>query len=156
MADVTLKLTLGNFSVEVTGPAEYAEKKLEELVNKYVGAGRQLPPEEKRLPVKTEKAGKKLTATEFLKQVAHKTQYERAMVLGYYLEQMKAQESFLTTEVGQLGREAKRPFGNISDIVSKLVSRGLMMSAGDKEGQRAYTLTASGEEYVESMPEAKS
>lgn len=156
MADVTLKLTLGNFSVEVTGPSEYAEKKLEELVNKYVGAGRQLPPEERRSPVKAEKAGKKLTATEFLKQVAHKTQHDRAMALGYYIEKVDAQGSFITNELGQLGKEAKRPFGNISDIVSKLLSRGLMMSAGDKEGQRAYTLTASGEEYVESMYEAKS
>lgn len=36
MADVTLKLTIGTFSVEVSGPSEYADKKLEELVGRYL------------------------------------------------------------------------------------------------------------------------
>jgi hypothetical protein len=30
-----------------------------------------------------------------------------------------------------------------------------MMSSGDKEGHRSYSLTASGEEYVEAMMEPK-
>ena len=32
---------------------------------------------------------------------------------------------------------------------------GLMMNSGDEDGQPAYVLTASGEEYVNSMSERK-
>jgi DNA-binding MarR family transcriptional regulator len=87
--------------------------------------------------------------------VAHKNQTDRGLVLGYYLEHMTGQPSFTTSELGELGIQTRQPFSNISDIVSRLVSRGLMMSSGDKEGQRAYSLTASGEEYVESTIDTK-
>lgn len=32
---IVLKVQIGNFSVEVTGSAEYAEKKLDDLIQKY-------------------------------------------------------------------------------------------------------------------------
>ena len=64
---------------------------------------------------------------------------------------MDAQPSFTTTELKELGKQAKYSFTNISDSVAGLVGRGLMMSAGEKESHRAYTLTATGEEYAESL-----
>jgi hypothetical protein len=36
MANVTLKLSIGTFSAEVSGPEKYAEKKLEDLIAKYL------------------------------------------------------------------------------------------------------------------------
>ena len=35
MADVTVKLAIGNFSVEVTGGKDYVDKKVEELVTRF-------------------------------------------------------------------------------------------------------------------------
>jgi len=78
------------------------------------------------------------------------------MALAYYLERVEQMQSFTTGELNDKAREARYPFGNVSDVVYKLASRGLMMSAGDKEGARAYALTASGEQYVESMLESAS
>jgi len=154
MPDVTIKLGIGSFSVEVTGPADYAEKKLEELVGRYLGPARSGSAELQGAPV-LEQGGKKLSAGEFLKKASHKNQTDRALVFGYYVERMTSQPRFTTTELGTLGLETKHPFSNISDAVARLVSRGLMMSSGEKENQRAYALTASGEEYVESMLERK-
>lgn len=155
MSDVTLKLTMGSFSVEVTGPEEYADKKLEELVSKYLGAVKAAGPEARTPPTLLGQGGKKLAPAEFLRKLPHKNQPDRATALAYYLEKFDGQPSFTTGELGTLGQTAKSPFGNISDVVAKLVSRGLMMSAGDREGQRAYALTASGEEYVESLLESQ-
>lgn len=150
MSDVTIKLSMGSFAVEVTGPAEYAEKKVEELVGRYFGAGKTNIAETTSVTNALGAGGKQVSAAEFLRKVGHKNQTDRGLVLGYYLEHMKSQSNFTTSELGGLGIEVKQPFTNISDIVSRLVSRGLMMSSGEKEGQRAYALTASGEEYVES------
>ncbi len=155
MENVTLKLTIGSFSVEVTGPPEYAEKKLEELVARYLTSTKPPASEARQAPTLLGKEGKKLAPTEFLKKVPHKNQSDRALALAYYLEKLEGVSSFTTTEIGDWGRNVKYPFGNVSDVVSNLVSRGLMMSAGEKEGLRAYALTATGEEYVESLLEAK-
>jgi hypothetical protein len=155
MADVTIKLSIGSFAVEVTGPSEYAEKKVEDLVGRYFGPSRATAAEQPSAPNPLEQGGKKLSAAEFLRRVAHKNQTDRGLILGFYLERMTGQSSFTTSELGDLGVQTKQPFSNISDIVSRLVSRGLMMTSGTKEGQRAYALTASGEEYVESMIDTK-
>ena len=96
-----------------------------------------------------------MAAAEFLRKAGHKNQSDRALTLADYLEKLDAKPSFTTTELGEMGKTVKYPFTNISDTVAKLVSRGLMMSSGDKDGQRAYALTASGEEYIESLIELK-
>jgi hypothetical protein len=40
MADVTVKLAIGNFSVEVTGEQAYVDKKVEELVSRFLSRRR--------------------------------------------------------------------------------------------------------------------
>src|SRR5208337_4273512 len=105
--------------------------------------------------VQVETGGKKTSAAEFVKKSTAKNQIDRALVLGYFLEKIEGLSGFTSTELANLGRETKNPFTNASDAVAKLAGRGLMMSAGDKEGQRAYALTASGEAYVEALIEVK-
>ena len=153
MADVTLKVTIGAVSVEVTGPQEYADKKLDELIGKYLTATKPGSPEIRPAPIPLEAGGKRLSVGEFMRKITSKNQTDRALALGYYLEKVEGIASFTTGELVDKGKEAKYPFGNISDVVAKLAARGLMMSAGDKESMRAYALTASGEEVVESMLE---
>src|SRR5580704_1948976 len=128
MSDVTIKLSMGSFAIEVTGPAEYAEKKVEELVGRYFAAGKTAAADTTSAASPLGAAGKPVSAAEFLKKVGQKNQTDRGLVLGYYLEHMRSQPSFTTSGLGDLGIEVKQPFSNISDIVSRLVSRGLMMS----------------------------
>jgi hypothetical protein len=157
MADVTVKLTVGNVSIEVSGDSEYVNPKFEELVSRFLSSLRPGISSESSVSVSAsrEPGAKKTSPAEFLKQSIAGNQVDRALLLGYYLEQTQGVKSFTSTELGQLGKEAKQPFANPSDIVAKLTARGLMMSAGDKEGQRAYALTASGETYAESMLQPK-
>jgi hypothetical protein len=153
MANVTLKLSIGNFSVEVSGPTKYAEKKLEDLIGKYLsssvksGASESISSTASSLQPSAGK--KKRSTSEILKRAGNQT--DRALLLGYYVEKVDSQPSFTTSELKELGKQAKYPFTNISDSVATLVGRGLMMSAGEKEGHRAYTLTATGEEYADSL-----
>jgi len=158
MADVTIKLAIGNFSVEVTGDSAYVDKKVEELVSRFLSS--RIPSisgESMASPsaVPLEAGGKRTSPAEFLKQSSAKNQMDRALLLGYYFEKSAGVSSFTSSELGHLGKEAKQPFTNPSDIVAKLTARGFMMSAGDKENQRAYALTASGETYIETLLESK-
>lgn len=153
MANVTLKLSIGTFSAEVTGPAQYAEKKLEELVAKYLSSSVRSGSSDSSsssASLRQPSSGKKkLSPSEIAKRAGNQT--DRALLLAYYMEQLERQPSFTTTELRELGRQAKQSFTNISDTVAGLVGRGLMMSAGEKDAHRAYTLTATGEEYAESL-----
>ena len=152
MANVTLKLSIGSFSVEVSGPEKYAERKLEDLIAKYLSSSVKSGPSDLSASPSSSlqpSAGKKRSPSEVLRHAGNQT--DRALLLGYYLEKVDSQPSFTTTELRELGKQAKYSFTNISDSVAGLVGRGLMMSAGEKEGHRAYTLTATGEEYAESL-----
>jgi hypothetical protein len=169
MADVTVKLALGNFSVEVTGEAEYVDKKIDDLVSRYLSwrpssgaaaaaaAAAAEPASGAGAPATAVVAAtaKQISPAEFVKQSAAKNQADRALILGYYLEKMAGSAGFTSSELVDLGRQIKQPFTNASDSVAKLTGRGLMMSAGNREGQRAYALTASGEAYVESLLESE-
>ncbi len=156
MSDVTVKLAVGNFSVEVSGEKEYVDKKIDELATRFLSSWKSASSEPAAAaggPLET--GGKKTSPAEFLKRATAKNQSDRALLLGYYLERFAGTSSYTSPEIGQLGKDAKQPFANPSDTVAKLTARGLMMSAGDKEGTRAYALTASGEAYVESLLEVK-
>lgn len=163
MADVTVKLTLGNFSVEVTGEAEYVDKKIDDLVSRYLSwrpsaAAAAAEPASGGGALATAEVAataKQISPAEFVKKSAASNQADRALILGYYLEKMAGSVGFTSSELVDLGRQIKQPFTNASDSVAKLTGRGLMMSAGNKEGQRAYALTASGEAYVESLLESE-
>lgn len=156
MSDVTIKLTVGAFSAEVTGPAEWAENKMDDLVAKHFGSARSSTGEARSTQILQESVGKQLSPGEFVKKSTARTQNDQALLLGYYLEKVRGIASFTSGDLATIGKEIKRPFGNPSDVVAKLTSRGLVMSAGDKDGDRAYALTASGEEFVESLLEPKS
>jgi len=153
MANVTLRLSIGNFSVEVSGPTKYAEKKLEELIAKYLSSsiksGTSDSSSSNVSALKPSSGKKKPAPSEILKRAGNQT--DRALLLGYYMEKVDSEPSFTTSELRDLGKQSKYSFTNISDSVAGLVGRGLMMSAGEKDGHRAYTLTATGEEYAESL-----
>jgi hypothetical protein len=155
MPDVTVKLTIGSFSVEVSGEPDFVNKKFEELVSRFLTGSSPSTAEMATPAVALETSGKRTSPAEFLKQAAAKSQFDRALLLGYYLEKTQGVSSFTSAEITQLGQEAKQPFANSSDAIAKLTGRGLMMSAGDKDGKRAFALTASGEAYVEGLVATK-
>jgi hypothetical protein len=155
MADVTIKLMIGNFSVEVTGPSDYVDKKFEELAGRFLASWKSPTISEGRIAEPASEAGKQISPAEFLKKRNTKNQSDRALMLAYYLEKVQHVENFTSTELQEMGKDVRDPFGNISDVVAKLTARGLMMSAGEKEGQRAYALTVSGETYIEESLEQK-
>lgn len=153
MEKVTLKVQYGNFSIEVTGPEEYAEKKLADLLKKY-GNMSSLP--EGGSNAGPSKPSKLLSPSEFIKQISPKAQSDRALILGYYLEKYQNKENFSNAELAEINKNAKQPtFTNLSDTVANLVQQGLMMGAGQNESKRLYALTTTGEDTVEAFIKAK-
>lgn len=93
---------------------------------------------------------KKLSAKEFLLTKNIKTDLHKTLALAFYLERMGGMSSFNVNDLADAYRSAKekRP-GNLSDTIGKNMARGLLMGASEKDGKKAWTLTVTGEKFIE-------
>lgn len=114
-------------------------KKLEELI--AVLANLPTPPVQK----------KDLSPREFLLEKQAKSQTQKVVLLGYFLEKYRNMTSFDVADLEGIFRAAKEPLPkNINDLVNKNVSRGLLMEAAERKGhKKCWNLTSSGERFVE-------
>jgi len=152
-SDVTIRVRVGDSEIEVTGPKSYVEKKIDEFLKKpYVAAGT-TGPAPAAIPVgQTDPLVKKLSPAQFFNKCNPKTDNERVLLGGFYLEQFGKFQNFTAAEVRDQIREAKRqPPKNVNDAVNQNIKKGLLMSAGDRENKRVFVLTSDGEEEVKEM-----
>ncbi len=151
-SNVTMRVRVGEYEIEVTGPSDFVERKVAEFIKQQ----RSLPPvppsvdEKPRLSDSEPPIRGSRSEAQFFRQLAPQTDVDRALGAGYYLEKIKGYDSFTAAEVRDTIRAAKtQPPKNPSDVIAKNIKKGLIMSAGDKDGKMAYVLTTDGEEYVD-------
>jgi hypothetical protein len=106
-----------------------------------------LSPENKSATV----GRKKISTKEFLMTKNLKSELQKTLVLGYYLEHIEGFSSFNIDDLViafQYAKE-KKPV-NINDVAGKNVARGFFMEAPEKkDSKKAWVLTSTGEKYVE-------
>ncbi|HEV2137657.1 MAG TPA: hypothetical protein VGR53_02330 [Nitrososphaerales archaeon] len=93
---------------------------------------------------------KKLSIREFMLQKGVSTDTDKVVVLGSYLERFTSMQSFNIADLETAFREAREPVPkNINETVNKNIRKGYIMEAGEKDGKKAWTLTNSGESFVD-------
>lgn len=91
-----------------------------------------------------------ISAKEFLRQKAPKTDVERAMCLAYYLAHYKDVPSFKNADIAKLNTEAaQRKFANTAYTVNNASTTGYFVAAPGGSKQ----LSSVGEQYVEALPD---
>lgn len=105
-------------------------------------------------PAEPERKVRKLSIKEFLLSKNPRSDVERTLVIGAYLEGFERLNSFNTKDVGAGFRRAKEKVpANIADMIQKNVAKGYMDLAEEaKDNLKAYYLTNSGEKTVNQMP----
>jgi hypothetical protein len=128
--------------------AETLEQRLLELEERVANLEKMRPS--LRTEHVTPPAQKKISAKEFLLTKDLKTEVQKTLVLGYYLEYVEGIASFNTDDLAAVFQSAKekRP-KNMNDAVNRNVARGLLMEVGKKDSKKAWILTTTGEKYVE-------
>ncbi len=94
---------------------------------------------------------KKISVKEFLMTKELKTDTQKTLALGYYLEHLESMLSFNIDDLvaGFQAAKEKRP-QNMNDVVNKNIARGFLMDAAEKkDNKKAWVLTSTGEKYVE-------
>ena len=95
---------------------------------------------------------KRISPKEFLIAKKPRSGAEKTLVLAYYLEKHRGVSPFTIRDLRQIFMEAKEPIPkNLNDKVNLNIRRGLIMEVGKKNGLKAWTLTNSGEDYVETV-----
>ena len=89
-----------------------------------------------------------------IKKFGPSTHVERALVIGYHLEQHIVQENFTIDDIKSGYRTAKlKEPANMSDVLANAGERGLMRRDGEEEGLQLWMLTLDGEQTVEEVIE---
>lgn len=89
-----------------------------------------------------------------VKEYEPSTHVERALVIGYHLEQM-GNENFSINEIQHGYRDAKlKEPANMSDVLGRAGEQGMMRRDGEENGLQMWILTLEGEQMVEEGIEA--
>lgn len=96
--------------------------------------------------------GKSLSIREFIQQLELKKHTDISLAFGYYLEKHQGVAEFTPADINNCYYEAKLEASNTSQMIIQNIKRGYLMASkkrGEK-GKNRYTLTSSGEKFVES------
>ena len=150
----TYRLRFGEFEVE--GDKDFVL----EMVKRYGPHGDSAPitsekekkGHEKRSSLPPPTAGKSLSIREFIQRMDLKKHTDISLAFGYYLEKHQGVAEFTPADINNCYYEAKLEASNTSQMIIQNIKRGFLMASkktGDKAKNR-YTLTSSGEKFVES------
>ena len=98
------------------------------------------------------KARKKTAIKEFLLENPPPDDIRRTLAVGYFLENNEGMSSFTNANLLQGYSDAKEsPPSNISVNIGHCIKQGHLMEANEKKNnKKAYVVTRSGEQFVES------
>jgi hypothetical protein len=96
--------------------------------------------------------GKSVSIREFIQQLDLKKHTDITLAFGFYLEKYQGVSEFSAADVNNCYYEAKLEASNTSQMFILNIKRGYLMASkknNEKKGNR-YTLTGSGEKFIES------
>jgi len=164
--DLHLRVSLGDVTVEVEGPVDVAETWFESLREDYLGGidsefveaaanGGTTPGNgSSSTQFDTDhtpgtSSAKSRSLTEFYRTVDTPTKQDSALIVGWYLEYHQEQDNFTKSEIEEKAKDAKISLGaNLSRDISNQVEDGHIERVSERDGQGAFHLTLSGEDYV--------
>jgi len=149
-SDVTMRIRVGDNELEVSGPQDFVKTQITEFLanQKKVGNLDTAKPtaREARSTDKTQ------SSAQFIRQANAKTDVDRVLAFGFYLEKYKNSQGFTSAEIREGLKEARQnPPKNTNDAINANIKKGLIMPAGDKDKMRAFVLTSDGEDAVNEM-----
>lgn len=152
-----LKIVTGTNEFEAEGDKAFVLDMLKRFGP--ASAGTSLPPSkpsevrsgDKKGLVTASSTGKTVSIREFIQQFDLKKQTDITLAFGYYLEKHTGVSEFTAADINNCYYNAKMESSNTSQMIVQNIKRGYMMTSKKKaeKGTLRYTLTGSGEKFVE-------
>jgi hypothetical protein len=145
-----IRIKRGDFEIEVEGEKEFVEKKFQELIDSspFPKISQPLTSPPKQVFDNTSKT---LSLREFIDQFNTKAHMDYILLIAYYLEKYRSQESFTVTEIKGAYSEMREKLTNAGPFINQNVKKGYLMEAPSKEGVKkaTYSLTRKGMQFIE-------
>lgn len=156
----TIELRIGDVGLSVSGSEDFVEEHFYDLYEKHgfdeaelsgvdiLSTDVQDKPSGK--DEKGEREGK--TVNEYLANSGASTKQDNALVIGWYLENVKGYDDFTPSEVKEEGDASKVPLGvKLKRDLDNNVQKGHLHSPGQRDGEDTYWVTDTGEKYLEDL-----
>jgi len=149
---VTMRVRFGDSELEVSGPSDFVEQKINEFLQKSAAPASSSSSKTAQ-PTQTTKIGTRgKSPAQFFKACNARTDNDRTLIATYFLEKFRNAQNSTAAEIRDVIREARvQPPRNPNDSVNQNIRKGLLMTAGNKDNKMAFVLTSDGEAAVEEM-----
>jgi len=149
-----IKYKKGDVEIEVQGDKDFVENKFRELLSLKTSALSSIS-RGKLESISTKKG--RVSITEFLKGKIIKSHADRVLVFGYYLKKIENISPFNLNDINRCYQNTRTPKAkNFHYYIGQLISQGYLMNAPKKKNnKKAWILTDTGTEYVETLKSAK-
>lgn len=168
-SNLTLSVSIGDVSVEASGPSAEAERWFGKLQEEYLdgidnetvqeaaSTSQNSPSYQKPgqkstdgSSSKNQSSGKSRSLAEYYRNTDGLNKKERALLVGWFLEKKTGMSDFTQQDIKSKAKEAKIDLGkNLSRDVRNQIGDGHIQVADEQNGSDTYQLTLTGEEYVE-------
>lgn len=151
-SSVTMRVRVGDSELEVTGPGDFVEKKINDFLKNRpaIRGGTSQPVTATVSPQETQL--RRMSLAQLFKKCGPRTDNDRVLLAAYFREKLQNAENSTASEIRDVIRSARRPPPkNTSDAINQNIKKGLVMSAGDRENKMTFVVTTDGEEAVEEM-----
>jgi hypothetical protein len=104
-------------------------------------------------PPAAQEPAKTLSVGEFIRKLGFKKHVDFVLAFGYYIEKNQGASSFTPADINTCYYDSKLESSNTSQMMVLNIRRGFIMEAKQDKGEskKRYTLTNSGEEYIQSQ-----
>lgn len=153
--DLKLHVSVGDVTVEVEGSGEEVETWFEALRNDYLPPNSEMPSQSPTAGVENDAASKQnltegKTLANFYNEADDPNKSETALLVGWYLAHENGESNFTAAEVQEAANTYQLSIGkNIPRDLKGHVSDGFLDPNAERNGNQAYKLTESGNEYVQ-------
>ena len=152
-----LKIVYGDRQFEAEGDKKFVLdmwKKFQESITSGKDLVTTKKPQEEATayPPSISRREKSLSVGEFIRQLGLKKHTDLVLAFGYYLEKVSgSMHEFNPADINKCYYDAKMESSNTSQMLIQNIKRSRIMEAkgAKKKGQKIYTLTRTGEEFIE-------
>ncbi|MCI0553382.1 MAG: hypothetical protein L0287_20740 [Anaerolineae bacterium] len=149
-----IKIARAGSEFEVEGDKEFVLEMLERFEKSIIDKPAPQQGIQPPIPItetEVRESAKTLSVGEFIRKLGVKKHVDLVLAFGYYLEKNQGASSFTPADINTCYYDSKLESSNTSQMIVLNIRRGFFMEAKqDKgEGKKRYTLTNSGEEYIE-------
>lgn len=151
-----IKIVRANHELEIEGDKDFVKEMLERFEKSVFDKSPTQPISEKpsfESVTDAQDTTKNLSVGEFIRKLGFKKHVDFVLAFGYYLENNGGVSSFTPADINTCYYDSKLESSNTSQMIILNIRRGYLMEAKQEkgDGKKRYTLTSSGQEYIESQ-----